>query len=1477
MSDLQETVKQMILDGKPDQEIDTYIADFKAGKTTDSSTETQTMESNGMDSGSDDGSSVFAGTGWGKPTKFINTGIKQDEGRNTFKAEQTSTFENIPGATTFPKIKNFEANSNKDKVNFYNNQLGDDGYEFKESETMGAKGIEVIAPNNTRQTFVMDFSGSGGLVEGQASTEQDIANFINQNKLSKEDNRKLDNKRYKAQRFLNNNFVEEFNNVITEEELNGIDDNAISPIKALQKKNPVLFDDIRNNIMETYEEKTGETLDLTNYQVESLFENVVTSKKNEQILASSNLLKTIEEDYKSGEYNYSWDEMVKFSTYTSVNNFSKPEKKLYTSIQKYKNGTLKRIQDLENHPNFDENSDEYESLLKQQKEEKGIIKGNLERYQGDDAKFYVDYSTGEQVDQDFENTEDASFEKYDITEEVENYTRSIVENAGGKDDKSFGDNLTMAYERDAVESAHFNSHNKNQKIDFTVSSAMTVNPDSYIGFVQSVERLGYSIPKKGSIKNIPVDVILNNWDLFKNHLDGAHQSDADDVNTNYLGEEIKDWKDIGGYLKATKDMSISMKARDRAWSQLHLLNIDPSSYKRDKSDLYFSGLVEGLPWADATQQSDAKERIARNFRSGAMSSDQMITNSQNLIDEVNNEFITEGIAPIKVSKKQIENLEKSRSEDFATAAGNFTPMVGEFFVVGNVTNGLLKASRAGQYLNKMKATTYLTSSGKSVSQASVATRAAKTGKDTKQYIDAANKAAKLRGAPAAFTLNTGKTWQKGLHLLTYSAIEEGKMQLLDPLFGTEMPTGSGFGFYIGGTVAKGLLPFKFGSQGSKFSQRFGRMANPVWEKGVKAGFGGAVAAEVALPVEQLLGGHKSWKRWHEETYPDMSTIERRFTGNLALFGTFGFQHFNKADARFTVGMGKYYQNKWNKKATAFGRASNAFSSPNRGNIKGQPKKNTITIDGKEYTKEQADANYQKYLELSSQAGKYVNISEKVPEYQNPYEQKKMLDAQADKMNKDAIAKTGKPAIKFIVTTDGKNHAGGTTKLNKKTGKYEQVGGQPDAYFKKGKDGTSEIYIDARKVNDGQIPHEVYHHITNNHLKLNPEQNAAFGATIQNYVQKALSKSSRADLDFMKFIEKNYGEGVLRYDKEGEIPANLIELLSTNRGYDVFVSNNLISDIAFEYRKLTEKIFTGADGKSRGGFAGKYLQPRLDLKDPATMVDYLARLASMSKGGEYNPNVINRLKEMLKDHRLGEDGKVYKKETDGFETIVSLSSTNIAKQIKLKDALKPLQDAFFAGKMSREEYYDKQAGLRAALVGIRDGDETKAKEKPEYKRTIDETFSEGKERVNKNFHNHQDIIVPTEGYENLIPSEKKLNREYIFDMVETYRNRIVAAGKGKFDTPTYENMSLKEKQDFVFENTRDELIKHIERFNPKTAVKKIDKTGEITGFKPKEGEKGKEYFDIDGYINSYVGMKEGTAAKKNTKKFFSEKTSNRKSK
>ena len=51
---------------------------------------------------------IFTGTGWGKTTKFVQTGVQQDESRGTFKAEQTSTFENVPGTSTFPTVEGFD-------------------------------------------------------------------------------------------------------------------------------------------------------------------------------------------------------------------------------------------------------------------------------------------------------------------------------------------------------------------------------------------------------------------------------------------------------------------------------------------------------------------------------------------------------------------------------------------------------------------------------------------------------------------------------------------------------------------------------------------------------------------------------------------------------------------------------------------------------------------------------------------------------------------------------------------------------------------------------------------------------------------------------------------------------------------------------------------------------------------------------------------------------------------------------------------------------------------------------------------------------------------------------------------------------------------------------------------------------------------------------------------------------------------------
>ena len=1319
-------------------------------------------------------SNIFTGTNWGKPTKFVNTGIKQEEGRGTFKAEQTSTFENIPGASKFPQInpEKFQKASNEDKANFYNGLLADDGWDFEEysdtwrrpqgkfDQKIDVNGITVVAPNGETENFIFSTTAT----DIKTHTQQNVQNFIDNNQLSKEDNRKLDNNRYKIQRYINNNFKNEFDNVIEKEDLGGISANAISPIQELQEQNPVLFDKIRNNIMDKYENEFDTKEGLTDYQIENLFENIVSSKKNEQLLESDELLQTVYDDYKAGEYNYSWDDMVNFATKKNINNLLPREKKLYGLMENYRN-QVNKIKEYEDHEGFDKNNKEYKSLLEQKDIQMEYLQAEADKLYGEGTRFYVDYNTGGYVDQDFEPKTDLSIDQYEITEAIENYKTNILENTGGDDDKTFAENLKINYEQDAVESSHFYSHIKNQTVDFNWNKRMGLDQFDYGPFQRELKnKFGIDHEYGQPIKDVSVQTVLNNWGFFKPFMDSAVQLDGEqEVGWNHLGQKIESGE-VGDYLKATKDMSIDLTARNNAWSQIHLLNIDPSSYKRKKSDLYMTGVVSALPWTDRVWQADIKEFRAKTK---GYTADEKIENFRKFANELNEELVRKGEDPVKLTKQQVKNFEMTRGETFAQQAGGFTPMVGEFIAVNALTMGTLNFLGATKYLDKLRKVTYLTKSGKIVSGTNVATRAAKVNKSVTKYANG-----------LGLVLNSGKNWQKGLHLATFTALEEGKMWMLDPLFGTDMPTGAGVGFYLGGTAARAIMPFKFGSQTSKAWQRVGRVVNPIWEKGVKGGIGGAIAAEAALPVEQLLAGHKSWRRWSEETYPDMTTVERRFTGNLMLFGAFGFQHWNKTDMAFTVGLGKHYQSKWSQKAM------NALKTGNK-------------------------AEAEKYLELAGQANQYVRMSEKAPEYQNPVEQKRMVEEQFDYLNKDAIRNTGKPAFRAIVTTDGKNHAGN----------------QPSAYWKKGKDGMSEIYIDARKVNNGQIPHEVYHHITNNHLKLNTAENAALGAKIQNHVNKAISKATKGDVDFMKLMEKLYGENVLRYDAEGEIPANLIEIMMSEHGYDMLVSNNLIGDIAFEYKKIVEKMFTGPDGKVRGSFAGKWLQPKLDLSDPKTVIDYLARLGSGISGKEYNPNVINRLKTMFDGIRIAEDGKLYKTEKDGSETIVSSSSKNIAEQLRLKTALKPIIEQYkrnlenenkrLANKeitktefdklvdQHRKDYLEKSEMLSGKLIAIRDTDD-----KDLRKNKSEETKDTGwKDQIDRNYTGTHKTQV-----------EFKASPEY---------GKI---SKDIMDSPALENMLKKAKTilgvkenipgEFV-ENVKFEIIKRFgKNYNPGVINKKF---------------------------------------------------------
>ena len=121
----------------------------------------------------------------------------------------------------------------------------------------------------------------------------------------------------------------------------------------------------------------------------------------------------------------------------------------------------------------------------------------------------------------------------------------------------------------------------------------------------------------------------------------------------------------------------------------------------------------------------------------------------------------------------------------------------------------------------------------------------------------------------------------------------------------------------------------------------------------------------------------------------------------------------------------------------------------------------------------------------------------------------------------------------------------------------------------------------------------------------------------------------------------------------------------------------------------------------------------------------------------------------------------------------------------------------------------------------------------------------KERINRILAGHSDVIFGKD----LVGRDAQRKGEAIDAIISSYRGKTIAIAKsqGRFETPTFENMSKSEKEDFAWGITRPELLKHLDAFN-----RKFRETG---------GKEGVENLDLDGYLNSYLVNKLGTALNK----------------
>ena len=166
---------------RKNMDFDTFLQDMKnkglVEKQTDSATADPTVESS-MDSGSDDGSSVFTGTGWGEATTFVNTGV-EDGDRGTFQKGDVNHitqdefleissggFGGVVGLMQGEGWKGREAVMQDKLYEVYNPNRSETGPQF---EQYGAgNNIRVTLPNGDFEEFELSGTGKGYAIESSA-------------------------------------------------------------------------------------------------------------------------------------------------------------------------------------------------------------------------------------------------------------------------------------------------------------------------------------------------------------------------------------------------------------------------------------------------------------------------------------------------------------------------------------------------------------------------------------------------------------------------------------------------------------------------------------------------------------------------------------------------------------------------------------------------------------------------------------------------------------------------------------------------------------------------------------------------------------------------------------------------------------------------------------------------------------------------------------------------------------------------------------------------------------------------------------------------------------------------------------------------------------------------------------------------------------------------------------------------------------
>ena len=696
-----------------------------------------------------------------------------------------------------------------------------------------------------------------------------------------------------------------------------------------------------------------------------------------------------------------------------------------------------------------------------------------------------------------------------------------------------------------------------------------------------------------------------------------------------------------------------------------------------------------------------------------------------------------------------ENMEMNFWEKFSYTGGSLTPMVAEFAILNGYVNGAMRigwgAKTVKAFGGTYKIPAFTSFSHRLSNMSTKMYKAVNVGKGYRHSKNAISHAQVLKYAKAAgmspkkwlktsklgknLKLIQGKKLQRAGALFINAGIEEGKMQLMNPLFGIDMGHGTGFGFYLGGSAMRWLTPFRFTAQGMGITA--GRWAgretawtglgsvtawgegiaptfNYLFEKGVLAGLGGAAGSQVASIVSagiEDMRGRKAFTTFLDEHYHDWDEWGDDVLLEVIQFGALGLTHVKAVDGKFTLTSKRKAIAKWRKLANdqIVYKEGKQRKVKDVNGKKPHEKGYQDTWSEKPIDKEKTNwSEVHKYEELANMAEAQVNVITNAQRYLNI----DVLHKTEDRRYKRFIQQVRKKEnlsedpFEIVWTKNGKWDNNGVV---------ENLKGDPAKVILGEGTTPTKVIVDLRKAKPGTMPHEIYHVLMYRYFlkkgnkgksqeyleKMNESLHESLRETIMSKLggkptydangkfiglQKGLgpdakgnkpiyfpvktkdgkphpkageydAKSSKeagyvkTERELTKLeiaVEQAYKKSQDRKDFNEEYNANLLELMMTEVGHNIFIEQGFMGALKRDLNSLRTNLFAGTNFM---GINFDALAPKLDLSSPQKVIEHMYMMGQNWGNAGYSKKQKDRFMEMFKDMEISGDGSFITQKQD----------------------------------------------------------------------------------------------------------------------------------------------------------------------------------------------------------------------------------------